>query len=258
MNLIQIGVLAFSGFGAGVITGLIGASAVVFIAGILVAVLGYPVYLSIGIGLVTDVFTSAVSTYHYRKNGNIDLRKGLLIGILAVVFAFAGSFFSRHIPDLILGDGLGIVTLIAGLNFLMNPKAREEKKIFSYFKGRPVFTSILVGSVVGLISGIFGVGGGLTILFIFFFVFNFPIKKAVGTSVLIMAFISFAGGIGHFISYRIPWWDIVIASIAGMIGSMITSKYANKMPEEKMLRITGIILILISFAVIFQKFITIL
>ena len=253
MNIFNIIILAFSGFGAGIITGIVGASAVIFIAGILIIVLNYPAYISIGIGLVTDVFTSAVSTYHYKKNGNIDLKKGLLIGIFAVVFAFLGSFFSRQIPDSILGNSLGIITLLVGLNFLITNKKNNEVHLFTFFKNRPLFTSILVGVVVGAISGMFGIGGGLTILFILYLVFNLPIKKAVGTSVLIMTFISFAGGVGHFISYTVPWIDIAIASIAGIIGSIISSKYANKLPEEKMLKIIGIILILIAIIMLAQK-----
>lgn len=258
MNVFSIIILAFSGFGAGIITGIVGASAVVFIAGILMITLNYPAYISIGIGLVTDVFTSAVSTYHYWKNKNIDLKKGFLIGILTVVFAFIGSFLSRKIPNSTLGGSLGIVTLLVGLNFLTTHKKNHEINTFAFFEKRPLFTSILVGVVVGLISGVLGVGGGLTILFILYLVFHFSIKKAVGTSVLIMTFMSLAGGAGHFISYAFPWIDIAIASITGMIGSIISSKYANKIPEEKMLKIIGVILILISSIILAQKLLAII
>lgn len=258
MSFFNIIVLVFSGFGAGLITGVIGASAVAFIAGILMVVLNYPAYISIGIGLITDFFTSTVSTYNYWKNGNIDLKKGFLIGILTIVFAFIGSFFSRKIPNSTLGNSFGIIILLVGLNFLVGHKKKTEINTFAFFKNRPLFTSILVGVVVGLISGVLGVGGGLTILFILYLVFHFSIKKAVGTSVLIMAFMSLAGGVGHFISYTVPWIEIAIASIAGMIGSYVASKYANKIPEKKMEKIIGITLILISSIMILQKIIPLL
>ena len=235
-------------------TGLIGASAVTFMAGILITVLGYGAYLAIGFSLVTDVFASLMSAHIYRKAKNIDLRRGIMIGVLATIFAFIGSILARIIPNLALGDGLGIVTLITGIAFLNNPLNRKESKLFNYFKERKTLGSILIGIFVGLFCGIFGVGGGITILVVLVFILNYPIKIAVGTSVLIMAFISLSGGIGHFIGKPFPLWELAIASIGGILGAGIASKYANKCSEEKMFKISGIVLIIISVVVIFKKF----
>jgi len=121
--------------------------------------------------------------------------------------------------------------------------------------GNPeTLASILIGIFVGLFCGIFGVGGGITILVVLVFVLNYPIKIAIGTSVLIMAFISLSGGVGHFIGKPLPIMELVIASVGGIFGAGIAARYANKISEEKMFKISGIILILISIAVIFGKF----
>jgi uncharacterized membrane protein YfcA len=85
-------------------------------------------------------------------------------------------------------------------------------------------------------------------------ILGYPIKIAVGTSVMIMAFIALSGGIGHFVNRAFPVFDVLIASVGGIIGAVIASKYANSISEEKMFRISGLILITLSIIVIFKKF----
>lgn len=247
-------VLFLSGIGAGVMTGLIGASAVTFMAGILITLLGYGAYLAIGVSLITDVSASLVSAHIYKSAQNIDVKRGILIGIFATIFAFIGSILARIIPDIALNDGLGLIILFTGVMFFRNPLKGEETRWTQYFKAKKTLGSILIGVFVGLGCGIFGVGGGITILVALVFVLGYPIKTAVGTSVLIMAFISLSGGIGHFVGLKFPLIEIIIASIGGIIGAAFASKYANRSSEEKMFKIAGIILIIISLAVIFQKF----
>lgn len=256
MSLFEITTLLISGFGAGVITGLIGASAVTFMGGILMVLLGYSAYDAIGIALMTDVSASLISAKIYRTAKNIDVKRGLIIAIFATIFSFLGGLIARSIPDIALGDGLGIITLITGIAFLRNPLKRDDTWIFNYFKTKKTLASILIGVLIGLFCGIIGVGGGINLLIALVFILGFPIKAAIGTSVLIMAFISLSGGIAHFINREFPLIAIIVASIGAIIGAIIGSKYSNKKSEETMFRVSGIILILISLVVIFKKFFT--
>lgn len=254
MEAFSVIILFLSGIGAGLITGLIGASAVTFMAGILVAVLGYGAYMAIGVSLITDVFASLVSAHLYKKAKNIDVKRGFLIGMFAVGAAFIGSLTARLIPDLALGDGLGIFILLTGISFLGNPTQIKRTKLVKYFENKKIFASILIGTVLGFFGGVFGAGGGIGILVALVFILGFPIKRAVGTAVLIMAFISLSGGVGHFIGMHVPLTIIAITSIGAILGAIISSKFVNKISEEKMFKLSGIILILISLVVIFKKF----
>ena len=97
--MVEILVLFFAGWGAGVVTGLIGASAVVFMAPIMVVYLGYGSYEAIGASLATDVFASATSTYVYLRAGNIRVGQGLLIACATVTGAVIGSWASSFLPQ---------------------------------------------------------------------------------------------------------------------------------------------------------------
>jgi len=250
-------VIFISGLGAGAITGLIGASAVTFMAGILVAFLGYPAYTAIAISLATDVFASSTSTAIYHKYGNVHLKKGFAMALFAIVFAFLGAYVSKFLPDFALGKGVIIITVFVGLDLIRKPLNIQFTKaktlnFYTYFRNRPIFASIFFGSFIGLISGIFGAGGGLTILAVLTIVLGMRFRKAVGTSVLIMTFIALAGSIGHFVNIPIPWTEIIIASIGAIIGAIFTTLFANKKDEKKVSITAGIILLLIGLTIFFR------
>lgn len=260
MDLLSGVIIFISGLGAGAITGLIGASAVTFMAGILVAFLGYPAYPAIGISLATDVFASSTSTIIYNKYGNVHIKKGLLMGLFAIFFAFLGAYLSKFLPDFALGKGVILITVLVGLDLIRKPlniqfiKAKSLN-IYSYFRSNPLFASIFLGSVVGLVSGIFGAGGGLTILGVLTIILGMKFKKAVGTSVMIMTFIALAGAVGHFINIAIPWTEIIIASIGAIIGAVFTTLFANKKDENKVSMTAGIILLLLGLTIFLKDYI---
>ena len=89
--LIKIIVCLLAGAGAGLGTGLAGLSAAAVIAPMLITFLDVNAYEAVGIALASDVLASAVSAYTYKKNGNLDLKNGLIMLVSVLVFTLAGS-----------------------------------------------------------------------------------------------------------------------------------------------------------------------
>jgi uncharacterized protein len=249
-------ILFLAGIGAGVMTGLIGASAGTFMAGILITVLGFGAYFAIGLSLLTDVSASLTSAWHYNKTKNVNLRHGMIMGAIAIIFSFAGSRLALHIPEFALNDALGIMVLLTGIKFIKDPFRIQGTKLVKFFEERKRLSMILIGSIVGLVSGVLGMGGGIAIVITLTLVLGYSIKRAVGTSVIIMAFISLAGGMGHFIKTAFPWQELILTSAGAIVGAIIASKYVNKISEKTMFTVAGIILIILSLLIIFQKFFT--
>jgi hypothetical protein len=259
MDLLLLIGLIIAGFGGGIVTGLVGASATVVTTPILVAFLGYPAFTAIGIGLGTDVFASAISAKYYYNFKNLDLKRGIILTVFAVIGALLGSFLSKFIPDSSLGRSAGAVILIIGIQFLHKPinKRLEEfrnKYNLSFFKKHKVFSSIGFGILIGVICGMVGAGGGIMILMILTFILGYEIKTAVGTSVLIMTFIALSGAIGHFVHVDIPYMAILIAGVASVVGAALASKFANVSSEEKLSKVIGITFIILGVITIIKRF----
>ena len=75
----KIIVCLLAGLGAGVGTGFAGMSAAAVITPMLVTFLDIPAYQAVGIALASDVLASAVSSYTYGKNKNLDIKNGLIM-----------------------------------------------------------------------------------------------------------------------------------------------------------------------------------
>lgn len=244
-----------AGWGAGIITGLIGASAVALVIPTLMIFLNYEAYVAIGIALAIDVFASSMAAYTYGKHGNTDLKAGLQIAIAAVIGAFFGSWLSTPIPSTSLGGTSGFITLCIGIAFVVEPETEtgkefQDMKIIKSVKRvlqkRKQLSSILIGLSIGIVSGIIGAGGGLMFLIALVVALDFPIHKAVGTSVIIMIFTALSGAIGHIYYGEIMLTAIVVGSIGGVIGSRSASTFANLASEKQLKRTVGLVFMLMG------------
>lgn len=253
-------IILIAGWGAGVVTGLVGASAVVIVTPILIAFLGYNPYTAIGISLATDVIASSVSAFTYKSHGNIDLKNGLSIAITTVIAALLGSWFSGDINPNALGGLSGLMIIFMGISFTRKSlseqiKDLKEKLNLSFFKERKILSSILAGIYIGLFSGFFGAGGGIMILVILTFILEYKMHMAVGTSVLIMTFTALSGATGHFFfEQSIPYWELGISSAGAFIGAYFAAHYANLISEKKLSKAVGVVFIILGGIAAFQQF----
>ena len=255
MEIISLIILIISGLGAGVVTGSIGASAVVIVAPILVTFLGYSAYDAIGISLIVDVFASGVSTIIYKKNKNILIKKGIFLAGVSILGAFLGSYFSQYIPSTSLGNITGIITFIVGIQFVRKPITKSVKSFRTkintkWLQENERFSMTIFGLLIGLICGVVGAGGGLFILMVLTFVFNFDTKKAIGTSVFIMTLTALSGGVSHLSYSAINWFPIFIVSAFGIIGAVVAAKITNISSEDKVSKIIGIMLTILGISMI--------
>lgn len=247
----EILIYIIGGLLAGLATGLVGLSAAVIIAPLFATVLGMDPYIAVGIALATDIFASATSAFNYIRYKNIDLKHSAPMAIAVVVFAILGSYLSRDMNPANLNSVINIVVVFLGMRFLIYPvKDRVPGKFIKPGK-MILFQSLLWGIVIGMISGYFGSGGGLSMLAVLTMLLGYGMKRAVGTSVFIMTFTAFVGAVTHIIVGGTIWPALLIASFAAFNGANLASIYANKIDEILLNRIIGVFLVLYgSFLVI--------
>ena len=100
MNILLVVLVTFfAGMGAGLGTGFAGMSAAAVISPMLITFLNMDPYMAVGIALSSDVLASAVSAYTYKKNGNLDVKNGVIMMITVLIFTVVGSYISSLIPS---------------------------------------------------------------------------------------------------------------------------------------------------------------
>ncbi len=254
--LITILVTFFAGMGAGLGTGFAGMSAAAVISPVLITFLGMDPYMAVGIALASDVLASAVSSYTYGKNKNLDIRNGLIMMVSVLTFTVVGSYVSSLVPSRTMGNFSVFMTLLLGIKFIVRPVMTTRESMQGVSAKKRAVQSIVCGMLIGFICGFVGAGGGMMMLLILTSVLGYELKTAVGTSVFIMAFTAFTGSVSHFAIGGAPDWTVLIlCMVFTLLWARIAAVFANKATPKTLNRATGVILVVLGIVVLgFQFF----
>lgn len=251
MNILLVVLVTFfAGMGAGLGTGFAGMSAAAVISPMLITFLNMDPYLAVGIALSSDVLASAVSAYTYKKNGNLDVKNGVIMMITVLIFTVVGSYISSLIPSQTMGSFSVFMTFLLGIKFIVRPVMTTKESMEAIDSKKRVRQSILCGMLVGFICGFIGAGGGMMMLLILTTVLGYELKTAVGTSVFIMTFTALTGAISHFSIGGSP--DYVVMALCILftfIWARIAAKFANKATPKTLNRLTGVVLVVLGVVV---------
>nr|WP_294676459.1 sulfite exporter TauE/SafE family protein [uncultured Blautia sp.] len=248
-------VCILAGLGAGLGTGFAGMSAAAVISPILITFLGMDPYQAIGIALASDVLASAVSSYEYGKNKNLDIRNGLVMMFTVMFFTFVASFLSRFVSGNTMGSFSTFMTMLLGIKFILKPVMTTKEKMMAVDQKTRIIQSVLCGTVIGLICGFVGAGGGMMMLLILTSVLGYELKTAVGTSVFIMTFTAFTGAASHFYLGGMPDIRILIlCALSTLFFARVAAVFANKASAKTLNRALGVILTVLGVVILAVKF----
>jgi len=200
----------------------------------LLLLLGYPILLSASTSLVLNLITSVSAGYVFYRKKMIDFKTSFIFVPGICIGAFMGGALAKFVNKTIL---LWLfVIVLAGLGTRMVytywEKKKDAEKIPERFTIGMYLLIAFFGFVVGIISGLLGVGGGVLIVPFMVYVCKYPTKFAAGSSHLIISFSALAGIIGHLASHRLDIPLIVVTGIvvliAGNLGARVSMKVKPK------------------------------
>ena len=249
--LIKVLVCFIAGAGAGIGTGFAGMSAAAVIGPMLVTFLGIPAYQAVGIGLMSDVLASSVSAWTYKKNGNLDVKRSLLLLISVLTMTAVGSYVASFLPEKTMSGTMQIAMIFIGLRFLLKPVQTTKEQMAEQSKNSRIVRSVVGGAIVGFICGTVGAGGGMMLLFVLTSFLGYEMHMAVGTSVFIMAFTALTGGVSHFAVGGMPdIASLVLCVMFTFLWARIAAVIANKASVKTLNRVVGVVMIATSIVIL--------
>ena len=242
-----------AGLGAGVVTGLAGLSAAVVITPLLVGVCGWSGYDAVTVALASDVLASLISAYTYYKNGNIDMKRGTVVSLVAFAGAILGSYLG-YLFSRVSEDGLGylvmILNIFLGLKFIFKPITggiKEAVQTENVLKTKKTLLAVILGFLIGVECGFMGSGGGVLMLSVFTMVLGYNLKIAVGTSTMVMTLVALTGAVSHVaMGASMELISGITIIVTCLLGAVVSAKYANRCDIKKLNHIVGMILIVLS------------
>ena len=234
----------------GLILGLIGGGGSILGVPVLVYVMGYSADEATSYSLFIVGATSLVGAITYLKKGNISVESILQFAIASLVTVFCvRKFIMPNIPSEISFIGFEIskhmlIMVLFSLLILASSISMIKKRTYNRINevkwdefaksplGLPFV--ILLGITVGFITGFVGAGGGFIIVPVLIFFLRLNFKKAIGTSLCIIALnslIGFTGNIGH---QKIDWFMLIIISAICIVGILLGSLLSTKVSSQKL------------------------
>jgi uncharacterized membrane protein YfcA len=152
------------------------------------------------------------------KSKEVLFREALIIWALGLTTNITFSILAYRLSDSVLTTGLALVLVVAGTSMLIKPVAGTEKKV-------PLIWLILISLVIGMLTGLFGIGGGFLAIPILVLFFKVPQGKAAGTSLAIIAINSITAFFAHYqswdnVDWKIPLFMAVAAVVIARIASI--------------------------------------
>ena len=231
------------GIFTGAMTGISGASGVLVMVPIFSTFLDMPIPIILGISLMVDVIASTSVSIAYARAGNLEIKGIVWMLVGTLLGAQIGSSFvvsvSKNLIMIVLALGMtyfGTRMWKNGFKEKHNPLVVSEK-ISNYAK--TPLGMITSGMIVGLATGIFGAGGGLTIFIVLYSFMDFHIKKAIGTSSFIMLLTALSGVVGYIHHGNLNFNIGLIVGLSAALGGIFSSVIANRISEKSLAKIVG-------------------
>ena len=228
----------------GVSLGLIGGGGSILTVPVLVYILGVNPVLATAYSLFVVGSTSLVGAVTYMKKGLVNYKTALVFAIPSFIAVFlTRKFLVPALPDplftvgeTIITKNIGIMVFFALIMLAASYSMITAKKCVDCDEDEPVVFNFpmiaLEGSVVGVITGIVGAGGGFLIIPALVLLAKLPMKMAVGTSLLIIAAKSLIGFLGDLSTQTIDWQMLLIFTSLSIVGIFIGSALSKKINEK--------------------------
>ncbi|MBW4437723.1 MAG: sulfite exporter TauE/SafE family protein [Pleurocapsa minor GSE-CHR-MK-17-07R] len=250
----EIGLLIL-GLAAGVLSGMFGIGGGVVIVPVMTALFGYSLQAAVGTSLAALLMPVGIfACIAYYRAGKLRLKVAALVALGLTVGALGGAQLALNLPTDTLRQLYGAFLLFAAWRFTEPIKWVQERRgqrapaaesvASTDFQPLPL---LIVGLVAGVISGMFGVGGGIVIVPALVGLLKFDQKLAVGTSLGALLLPVSAGAVISYYSeglLNIGAAALVAIGLAG--GAFLGARIALGLPGATIKRLYGIFLLVVG------------
>jgi len=248
------------GFVIGLLVGLTGVGGAALITPSLVIFLGMDPVVAVATGLVYLIPTKIIAAAQHLRQKNVEPKLAVVMGLAATPTAVIGahmvsvlhrneatSAVTSYYLALVLGillAGIGVMLLWEVCPF---PSRKQNDKqndapALDQRHGNLVLAA-LIGAVVGFVVGMTSVGGGCLVIAALIFFYKLPIRKMVGTNILVAAILVIAGGLTHFVEGNADIPIVGFLLVGAIPGVILGSKAVMRAPAT-------LLKILVSLAIL--------
>lgn len=246
-------VLAWPGaIAIGLSLGLLGSGGSILTVPVLVYLLDQPEKLAIASSLAIVGAIAAAGSVPYMRAGLVNWRSVALFGVPGMAGTYLGAWTAMFVPGAFQLTLFAVVMLVASVLMLrpLDYNATGEP--------RPMWKISLDGLIVGVVTGLVGVGGGFLVVPALVLLGGLAMREAVATSLVIIALKSFSG----FYKYldvlaaeniSLDLEIILLVSVLGIAGTFAGNAIGGRLPQDKLKKTFGGFLIVMGTFILIRS-----
>ncbi len=227
------------GLALGLVVGLtlsmMGAGGSIITVPALVFITDLPVHDATGTALLVVTSLAVVGgVSHYRRGATMP-SMAVAVGLSGIGGSVAGAWLNQRADEDLILLLLSLMMIVAGARMVQGA-VRSGREADAHLAESPASSRLVLGaaagSVLGLLTGFFGLGGGFLIVPLLVVVLGLPMRLAVGTSLLVISMHAGAGLVGHLSFGNVDFEAAAPFLVGGLVGTVAGSRFSGRIRES--------------------------
>ncbi|MBC3844975.1 sulfite exporter TauE/SafE family protein [Winogradskyella echinorum] len=256
-------------FGAlivGLVLGLIGGGGSILTVPILVYFLNFSPIVATAYSLFVVGSAASVGTLKNIRHNYIDFKTAIVFAIPSIITVFmVRSLVIPNLPEILFSIGsfkltnslfimllFAVIMLLAGWSMIKSKEIQDET-VIKKFDSNHYFAIGTQAIGIGLLAGLVGAGGGFLIVPALVLIVKLPIKKAISTSLFIIAIQSLIGFLGDIKTLDIDWHFLLSFTAISILGIFIGLAISKKISAKGLKRGFGYFTIIMAVYILFKE-----
>jgi uncharacterized protein len=220
------------------------------------------------ISLAVVCVNASSGSIAYARMRRVDFRSGIVFAMAGLPGAVLGSMVTHHLDRRTFNPILGVVLMIGALIILLRPAAPPPEPL-AESDGRTLIEAdgtvhryrpkmgigIAIAAVVGFVSSLCGIGGGIIHVPAMVYIIGFPIHVATATSHFVLAIVALTGVLEHLADGTLVPGLTRVAPIAlGVLGgAQLGARWSSRVNGRWILRSLALALIAVGIRLILTR-----
>lgn len=225
----------------GATLGLIGAGGAILAVPGLVAVLGLSATAATTSSTIIVGSAALAGALRRRNTGTVDIKIGLTFSAVGIFGTFIGTLLLNVIPENLIMIAFAVIMFGAGYAMCCreHPEPRAEKPKWQFV--------VITATFVGILTGLFGIGGGFLIVPALILFLRVPTKVASGTSLVAITVNSLIAFVLRYEFWdQIPVAEVAVFTVSAISASLILSPVAGKLNAKLLQKIFSVVIVLVA------------
>ena len=236
----------------GLSLGLMGSGGSILTVPVLIYLFGQDEKIAIAGSLAIVGTIALAGGFTYIKAQLIDWKTAFLFGLPGMIGTYLGAWVAAYIPGIVQLILFSLVMIAAAIMMMRKQNLQNDTH------ERHIIKIVVDGLIVGIITGIVGVGGGFLIVPALVLLGGLNMRKAVATSLIIISMKSYSG----FYKYleilnqqnlHLDWKVLGMVTGIGVIGTFVGNYLCNKIPQNKLKKYFAYFLLVMAAFILYKE-----